>query len=642
MEDKKKFYITTAIAYTSRKPHIGNTYEIVLTDAIARFKRYMGYDVFFCTGTDEHGQKIQELAEASGISPKEYVDGVASEIKSIWDLMNTSYDKFIRTTDDYHVETVQKIFQKLYDQGDIYLDSYEDWYCTPCESFWTETQLVDGKCPDCGREVHKQHEEAYFFKMSKYADRLMKYIEENPDFIQPESRKKEMVNNFLKPGLQDLCVSRTKIDWGIKVPMNPKHTVYVWLDALTNYITALGYRCDEKGENYQKYWPADVHIIGKDILRFHTIYWPIFLMALGEPLPKQIFGHPWLLNGEDKMSKSIGNVIYADDLVKNFGVDAVRYYLLHEMPFASDGTITFETLISRYNSELANTLGNLVNRTVSMVNKYFDGVIPAQAEKTDFDNSLAELCVNNAKKTAECMDKLKVADAMDCIWGIVNRANKYIDETMPWVLAKSDEGREQLKTVMYNLIEAIRFITSLLGSFMPDTQSAIAKQTGADELSWESLAEFGKTKSGVKVGAAEPLFARIDAEQKLKELEDELMPKEEKIEIEPYKENVTIDDFDKLDIRVGKVVVCEKVPKSSKLLRFELEVGSERRQILSGIAKYYEPEDLIGKNVLFIANFPPRKMMGYESNGMILSAEYDGKLVVTSTLDDIQSGAQIV
>ena len=372
MEDKKKFYITTAIAYTSRKPHIGNTYEIVLTDAIARFKRYMGYDVFFCTGTDEHGQKIQELAEASGISPKEYVDGVASEIKNIWDLMNTSYDKFIRTTDDYHVETVQKIFQKLYDQGDIYLDSYEDWYCTPCESFWTETQLVDGKCPDCGREVHKQHEEAYFFKMSKYADRLMKYIEENPDFIQPESRKKEMVNNFLKPGLQDLCVSRTKIDWGIKVPMNPKHTVYVWLDALTNYITALGYRCDEKGENYHKYWPADVHIIGKDILRFHTIYWPIFLMALGEPLPKQIFGHPWLLNGEDKMSKSIGNVIYADDLVKNFGVDAVRYYLLHEMPFASDGTITFETLISRYNSELANTLGNLVNRTVSMVKKYFD------------------------------------------------------------------------------------------------------------------------------------------------------------------------------------------------------------------------------------------------------------------------------
>ena len=641
---KEKFYITTAIAYTSRKPHIGNTYEIVLTDAIARFKRYTGHDVFFCTGTDEHGQKIQELAEAAGISPKEYVDGVAAEIKKIWDLMNTSYDKFIRTTDDYHVETVQKIFKKLYDQGDIYLDSYEDWYCTPCESFWTETQLVDGKCPDCGREVHKQHEEAYFFKMSKYADRLMKYIEENPDFIQPEARKKEMINNFLKPGLQDLCVSRTKIDWGIPVPIGKGHTVYVWLDALTNYITALGYRCDEKGELYQKYWPADVHIIGKDILRFHTIYWPIFLMALGEPLPKKIFGHPWLLNGQDKMSKSIGNVIYADDLVRNFGVDAVRYYLLHEMPFAADGTITFETLISRFNSDLANTLGNLVNRTVSMINKYFDGEIPSVGEETEFDADLADTCLRAAKKTEECMDKLRVADAMDCIWEIVNRANKYIDETMPWALAKGDDGREKLKTVMYNLIEAIRFITSLLGSFMPDTQTAIAKQTGAAELEWESLECFGMTKPGVKVGAAEPLFVRLDPEKKLAELEAELAPqsKEEKVEIAPFKENVTIDDFGKLDIRVGKVVVCEKVPKSSKLLRFELEVGSERRQILSGIAKYYKPEDLIGKNVLFIANFPPRKMMGYESNGMILSAEHDGKLVVTSTLDDIQSGAEIV
>ena len=641
---KEKFYITTAIAYTSRKPHIGNTYEIVLTDAIARFKRYTGHDVFFCTGTDEHGQKIQELAEAAGISPKEYVDGVAAEIKKIWDLMNTSYDKFIRTTDDYHVETVQKIFKKLYDQGDIYLDSYEDWYCTPCESFWTETQLVDGKCPDCGREVHKQHEEAYFFKMSKYADRLMKYIEENPDFIQPEARKKEMINNFLKPGLQDLCVSRTKIDWGIPVPIGKGHTVYVWLDALTNYITALGYRCDEKGELYQKYWPADVHIIGKDILRFHTIYWPIFLMALGEPLPKKIFGHPWLLNGQDKMSKSIGNVIYADDLVRNFGVDAVRYYLLHEMPFAADGTITFETLISRFNSDLANTLGNLVNRTVSMINKYFDGEIPSVGEETEFDADLADTCLRAAKKTEECMDKLRVADAMDCIWEIVNRANKYIDETMPWALAKSDDGREKLKMVMYNLIEAIRFITSLLGSFMPDTQMAIAKQTGAAELEWESLECFGMTKPGVKVGAAEPLFVRLDPEKKLAELEAELapQPKEEKVEIAPFKENVTIDDFGKLDVRVGKVVVCEKVPKSSKLLRFELEVGSERRQILSGIAKYYKPEDLIGKNVLFIANFPPRKMMGYESNGMILSAEHDGKLVVTSTLDDIQSGAEIV
>ena len=642
MCEKEKYYITTAIAYTSRKPHIGNTYEIVLTDAIARFKRYTGYDVYFCTGTDEHGQKIQELAEAQGISPKEYVDGVAKQIKEIWDLMNTSYDKFIRTTDDYHEETVQKIFKKLYDQGDIYLDSYEDWYCTPCESFWTDTQLVDGKCPDCGREVHKQHEEAYFFKMSKYADQLMKYIEENPDFIQPESRKKEMVNNFLKPGLQDLCVSRSSFTWGVPVPFNDKHVVYVWLDALTNYITALGYRCDEKGDNYNKYWPADVHIIGKDILRFHTIYWPIFLMALGEPLPKQIFGHPWLLNGQDKMSKSIGNVIYADDLVRNFGVDAVRYYLLHEMPFAQDGTITFETLISRYNSELANTLGNLVNRTVSMINKYFDGKIPTPAVTTEFDESLKETCISCAKETANRMDKLRVADAMDEIWKIVNRSNKYIDETMPWVLAKTDEGKETLKTVMYNLAEAIRFIASLLSSFMPDTSVAIAKQLGITELSWESLSEFGATVAETQVGEAVPLFARLDAEKKLAELEEEFAKEEEKIEIEPYKDDVSFEEFEKLDIRVGKVLVCEKVPKSSKLLRFELQVGSETRQILSGIANYYKPEDLVGKNVLFIANFPPRKMMGLESNGMILSAEHDGKLVVTSTLDDIQSGACIV
>ena len=643
MAGKEKFYITTAIAYTSRKPHIGNTYEIVLTDAIARFKRYLGYDVCFCTGTDEHGQKIEELAKEAGISPKEYVDGVASEIRNIWDLMNTSYDKFIRTTDDYHEETVQKIFTKLYEQGDIYLDSYEGWYCTPCESFWTDTQLVDGKCPDCGREVHKQNEEAYFFKMSKYADRLMKHIEENPEFIQPESRKKEMVNNFLKPGLQDLCVSRSSFKWGIPVPFNPDHVTYVWLDALTNYITAIGYRCDSKDETYQKYWPADVHIIGKDILRFHTIYWPIFLMALGEPLPKQIFGHPWLLNGQDKMSKSIGNVIYADDLVRNFGVDAVRYYLLREMPFAQDGTITLETLISRYNSELANTLGNLVNRTVSMIQKYFDGEIPAVGEKTEFDESLENTCISCAKKTADCMERLRVADGMDAIWEIVNRSNKYIDETMPWVLAKSDEGKESLKTVMYHLAESIRFIASLLTSFMPETSIAIAGQIGATELSWDSLATFGATVAGTKVSEPTPLFARLDPEAKLAELEADMgKPQEDVIEIEPYKDEVSFDDFMKLDIRVGKVVVCEKVPKSSKLLRFELEVGSERRQILSGIANYYQPEDLIGKNVLFIANFPPRKMMGLESNGMILSAEHDGKLVVTSTLEDIQSGACIV
>ncbi len=644
MCNKEKFYITTAIAYTSRKPHIGNTYEIVLTDAIARFKRYLGYDVFFCTGTDEHGQKIQELAEAAGISPKEYVDGVAAQIKDIWDMMNTSYDKFIRTTDDYHEETVQKIFKKLYDQGDIYLGSYEGWYCTPCESFWTDTQLVDGKCPDCGREVHKQNEEAYFFKMSKYADRLMKHIEENPDFIQPESRKKEMVNNFLKPGLQDLCVSRTSFTWGIPVSFDPKHVTYVWLDALTNYITALGYRCDSKGENYDKYWPADVHIIGKDILRFHTIYWPIFLMALGEPLPKQIFGHPWLLNGQDKMSKSIGNVIYADDLVRNFGVDAVRYYLLHEMPFASDGNITFETLISRFNSDLANTLGNLVNRTVSMINKYFDGEIPAIDVKTDFDEDLQNVCISSAKATASAMDNLKVADAMDCIWTIVNRSNKYIDETMPWVLAKTDDGKAQLKTVMYHLAESIRYIASLLSSFMPDTSVAIAKQLGNPELSWESLNEFGKTVAGTKVEDPQPLFVRLDPEKKLAELEEELKQPETEpvVEIEPFKDFVEFSDFEKLDIRVGKVLVCEKVPKSSKLLRFEIETGNETRQILSGIAKYYKPEDLVGKNVLFIANFPPRKMMGLESNGMILSAEHNGNLVVTTTLDDIQSGAQIV
>ena len=643
MCQKEKFYITTAIAYTSRKPHIGNTYEVVLTDAIARFKRYLGYDVCFCTGTDEHGQKIQELAEAAGITPKEYVDGVAGEIRRIWDLMNTSYDRFIRTTDSYHEEAVQKIFQKLYDQGDIYLDSYEGWYCTPCESFWTDTQLVDGKCPDCGREVHKQHEEAYFFRMSKYADRLMKHIEEHPEFIQPESRKKEMVNNFLKPGLQDLCVSRTSFSWGIPVPFDPKHVIYVWLDALTNYMTAIGYCGDHKEPPFEKYWPADVHIIGKDILRFHTIYWPIFLMALGEPLPKQIFGHPWLLNGQDKMSKSIGNVIYADDLVRNFGVDAVRYYLLHEMPFAQDGTITFETLISRYNSDLANTLGNLVNRTVSMMNKYFDGNIPALGTATEFDESLEEVCVTAAKDTAALMEKLRVADAMDCIWKIVDRSNKYIDETMPWALAKTEEGRETLKTVMYHLAEAIRFIASLLSSFMPDTSAEIAKQTGAEDLSWESLSSFGGVKPGTRVGEAVPLFARLDPEKKLAELEEELGQKEEpKVEIEPYKDAVEFSDFEKLDIRVGKVVVCEKVPKSSKLLRFELEVGNERRQILSGIAKYYKPEDLIGKNLLFIANFPPRKMMGLESNGMILSAEHDEKLVVTSTLEEIQSGACIV
>ena len=644
-KEKRKFYITTAITYTSRKPHIGNTYEIVLTDAIARFRRYMGDDVFFCTGTDEHGQKIQELAEAAGTSPKEYVDGVAAEIKSIWDLMNASYDKFIRTTDDYHEAAVQKIFQKLYDKGDIYKSKYEGWYCTPCESFWTDTQLVDGKCPDCGREVHKQSEESYFFRMSKYQDRLMKHIEENPDFIRPESRKKEMVNNFLKPGLQDLCVSRSSFNWGVPVPFDDKHVIYVWIDALSNYITALGYDGGENSDNFRKYWPADVHIIGKDILRFHTIYWPILLMALDLELPKQIFGHPWLLNGESKMSKSIGNVIYADDLVRHFGVDAVRYYLLREMPYAQDGAITYETLINRYNADLANTLGNLINRTVSMVNKYFGGEIPAPEAETEFDQSLKDTCTESVKAVVKSMDELKVADALNHIWAIVNRSNKYIDETMPWVLAKSEDDKPKLKTVMYNLIESIRYITSLLGAFMPDTAKAAAAQTGAEILDFDSLGEFGKTVPGTHVANPEPLFARIDLDAKLAELESELgsgADNEEKVEIEPFKDEVAFEDFEKLDIRVGKVKTCEKVPKSSKLLRFELECGNETRQILSGIAKHVDPEEMVGKNVLFIANFPTRKMMGLESQGMILSAEHDGELVVTTTMKDIQSGSCIV
>lgn len=645
MSEKQKYYITTAIAYTSRKPHIGNTYEIILTDAIARFKRFMGYDVCFCTGTDEHGQKIQELAEQTGITPKEHVDKIAGEIRRIADMLNISYDKFIRTTDDYHEKAVQKIFTKLYEQGDIYKSEYEGWYCTPCESFWTDTQLKDGKCPDCGREVHKTKEEAYFFKMSKYQDRLMKHIEEHPEFIQPESRKKEMVNNFLKPGLQDLCVSRTSFSWGIPVEFDPKHVIYVWIDALSNYITALGYTPDgEKGGDYGKYWPADVHIIGKDILRFHTIYWPIMLMALGEPLPKQVFGHPWMLFGDEKMSKSRGNVIYADDLVKHFGVDAVRYYSLHEMPFAQDGNITCEVFISRFNSDLANTLGNLVNRTVAMVNKYFGGVIQPGDTAGEFDNDLKAVASGAIDKVAEKMETLHVADSLDEIWKVVNRANKYIDETTPWILAKNEEDKPRLGTVLYNLIETIRIIAALLSPFMPETSDKIKAQINAQELSCESVKTFGVTQAGTKVGEAEPIFARVDAEKKLAELEAEFAAEveEDAVKTEPFKENVTFDDFEKLDIRVGKVKVCEKVPKSSKLLRFELEVGNETRQILSGIAKYYKPEDLVGKNVLFIANFPPRKMMGLESNGMILSAEHDGNLVLTSTLDDIQSGACIV
>ena len=639
----EKFYITTAIAYTSKTPHIGNTYEIILTDAIARFNRFIGKDVFFLTGTDEHGQKIQEIAEAAGITPQQHVDKIAGEIRAIADMLNISYDKFIRTTDDYHVKAVQQIFKKLYDQGDIYKSEYEGLYCTPCESFWTETQLVDGKCPDCGREVKPTKEEAYFFRMSKYQDRLMQYIEEHPEFIQPESRKKEMVNNFLKPGLQDLCVSRTSFTWGIPVEFDPGHVIYVWVDALSNYITALGYTPEEKGGLYKKYWPADVHVIGKDILRFHTIYWPIILMALGEPLPKQVFGHPWMLFGEEKMSKSRGNVIYAQDLVRHFGVDAVRYYSLHEMPFAQDGTITYDVFMSRYNSDLANTLGNLVNRTVAMINKYFDGIIQDGGTGGEFDESLKETAAGAIEKVSEKMKGLRVADSLDEIWKVVDRANKYIDETTPWVLAKSEETRARLGTVLYNLAETIRIIAALLSPFMPETSEKIAAQINADTLTYESTKTFGATKPGTKVGEAVPIFARIDVEKKLEELAAEAeRSAEPEIEIAPFKDYIEFEDFEKLDIRVGKVIECEKVPKSSKLLRFTLQVGSEKRQILSGIAKFHKPEELIGKNVLFIANLKPRKIMGLESQGMILSAEYKDGLTALTTLNDIQSGAEIV
>ncbi len=637
-----KFYITTAIAYTSKTPHIGNTYELILTDAIARFNRFIGKDVYFLTGTDEHGQKIQQIAEEQGISPQQHVDKIAGEIRDIADMLNISYDGFIRTTDDYHVKAVQQIFKKLYDQGDIYKDAYEGLYCTPCESFWTQTQLKDGKCPDCGREVQKTKEEAYFFKMSKYGQRLMEHIENNPDFIQPESRKKEMVNNFLKPGLQDLCVSRSSFNWGVPVDFDDEHVIYVWIDALSNYITALGYTPEKKGELYNKYWPADVHVIGKDILRFHTIYWPIILMALGEPLPKQVFGHPWMLVGEEKMSKSRGNVIYAQDLVRHFGTDAVRYYSLHEMPFAQDGTITYDVFMTRYNSDLANTLGNLVNRTIAMVNKYFDGCLQSGDVAGEFDDDLKAVATGAIAKITEKMKSLHVADSLDEIWAVVNRANKYIDETTPWILAKDVSTKARLGTVLYNLVETIRIIASLLSSFIPETAEKIKEQLCADDLTFESASKFGITKSGTKVGEATQLFARLDIEKKMEEIMAETEAKEEKIEIAPYKDFVEFEDFEKLDIRVGKVLECERVPKSKKLLRFTLEVGSEKRQILSGISQFHEPEELLGKNVLFIANFKPRTMMGLESNGMILSAEHDGNLTVLTTLKDIQSGAEIV
>ena len=642
--EKEKFYLTTAIAYTSKTPHVGNTYEIVLSDAIARHNRFIGKDVYFLTGTDEHGQKIQEIAEKEGITPKQHVDKIAGEIRDIADMLNISYDGFIRTTDEHHERAVQKIFTKLYEQGDIYKSEYEGWYCTPCESFWTKTQLKDGCCcPDCGREVEVTKEEAYFFKMSKYQKQLEEYIENNPTFIQPESRKNEMLNNFIKPGLQDLCVSRSSFSWGVPVEFDPDHVIYVWIDALSNYITALGYSVDEKGELYKKYWPANVHIIGKDILRFHTIYWPIMLMALGEPLPKQVFGHPWMLFGEEKMSKSRGNVIYAHDLVRHFGVDAVRYYMLHEMPFAQDGTITYDVFISRYNSDLANTLGNLVTRTVAMVNKYFGGEIQSGDVKGEFDEDLINTAVSAMDVIEKKMDTFHVADSLDEIWRVVNRANKYIDETTPWVLAKDESTLPRLGTVLYNLIETIRIIASLLSSYMPETAEKIAGIIGADDLTYESVRTFGVSKAGTKVGDAEVMFARIDAEKKIAELEAEMQANAEpEIEIAPYKDYIEFDEWEKLDIRVGKVIECEPVKKSKKLLRFVLEVGNEKRQILSGISQFHNPDELIGKNVVFIANLKPRKMMGLDSCGMILSAEHNGELTVLTTLKDIQSGAEIV
>ena len=664
--DKKPYYISTAIAYTSAKPHIGNTYEIVLADAIARYKRMTGYDVYFQTGTDEHGQKIQDKAEAAGVTPQAYVDGVANQIHDIWDMMNTTYDKFVRTTDPMHVEKVQKIFKKLYEQGDIYKGSYKGKYCTPCESFWTESQLVDGCCPDCGRPVTDAEEEAYFFKMSKYADRLMKHIEDHPEFIQPESRKNEMVNNFLKPGLQDLCVSRTSFSWGIPVTFDEKHVVYVWLDALTNYITFCGYDPDgNHDEHYKKFWPADVHLIGKDIIRFHTIYWPIFLMALGEELPKQVFGHPWLLVGDGKMSKSTGNVIYADDLVKWFGVDAVRYYVLHEIPFANDGVMTYEMLMERINSDLANVLGNLVNRTIAMTQKYFDGVVQQPTDCEPVDDELKAVALALPEKVEARMAGLHVADAIDEIFTLLRRSNKYIDETMPWALAKDESKKARLGTVLYNLLESIRFAAVMLKPYLPETSDKIFAQLNLENAGVESLKSFGAIEAGHKLSEAEILFARIDITKKLVEItgidpETEKKAKKEAKEAEKAAKKaekkakkveipegcVSIDEFAKVEMTVCKVLACENVEKSEKLLKFQLDDGSGvNRQILSGIAKFYNAADLVGKTVVACTNLPPRKMMGHESNGMIISAirEVDGKeeLHLLMLDDSVPAGAKL-
>ncbi|MBR0534755.1 MAG: methionine--tRNA ligase [Clostridia bacterium] len=642
--NNKPYYITTAIAYTSRKPHIGNSYEIVLSDALARFKRMQGYDVFFQTGTDEHGQKIEEYAANAGVSPKEYVDGVAGEIKAICDCLNTTYDKFIRTTDADHEAAVQKIFKKLYDKGDIYKSEYEGWYCVPCESFFTDSQLVDGKCPDCGREVKKEKEETYFFKLSKYQKQLEEYIESNPDFIYPESRKKEMINNFIKPGLQDLCVSRSTFKWGVPVPFDDNHVIYVWIDALSNYITGLGYDTENNSEMFNKYWPADVHIIGKDILRFHTIYWPIMLMALDIPLPKQVFGHPWLLSGNDKMSKSRGNVIYADDLCDRFGVDAVRYYLLSEMPHAQDGTITYETIIERFNSDLANTLGNLVNRTVAMNNKYFDGVIQSPEFTEDIDAELKEMALGTLAKVTRLLDTYKVSDALSEIFDLAKRCNKYIDETMPWALAKDEEKKGRLGTVLYNLLEGIRFIAVLLKPFMPETSDKILEQIGTDVNTLESLSEFGATKAGAKVGTATPLFSRLDVEKTLAEIEASLPApeaEEDEKEIVGLAE-IQYDDFAKVELRVCKVVDCQPIKKAKKLLQLTLDDGTkEPRTVASGIAKWYKPEDLIGKSVIVVANLAPRALCGVESHGMILAGEITEDDIKVAFVEGLPAGTML-
>ena len=647
---KEKFYMTTAIAYTSGKPHIGNTYEIVLADSIARFKRQQGYDVFFQTGTDEHGQKIELKAEEAGITPKEYVDNVSTEIKRIWDLMNTSYDKFIRTTDDYHEKQVQKIFKKLYDQGDIYKGHYEGLYCTPCESFFTESQLVDGKCPDCGRPCTPAKEEAYFFKMSKYAPRLIKYINEHPKFIQPVSRKNEMMNNFLLPGLQDLCVSRTSFSWGIPVDFDPKHVTYVWLDALTNYITGIGYDCDgNSSELFNKNWPADLHLIGKDIIRFHTIYWPIFLMALDLPLPKQVFGHPWLLQGDGKMSKSKGNVIYADDLVDFFGVDAVRYFVLHEMPFENDGVITWELMVERLNSDLANTLGNLVNRTISMSNKYFGGVVTKTGVTEEVDEDLKAVVTGTKAKVAAKMEDLRVADSITEIFNLFKRCNKYIDETMPWALAKDEAKKDRLAEVLYNLVESITIGASLLESFMPETTEKILAQLNGEKRSYEELDQFGLYPSGNKVtDKPEILFQRLDLKEILEKVEamkaaqaKPEVPEEPVIDIDA-KEEITFDDFGKMQFQVGEIIACEEVKKSRKLLCSQVKIGSQVKQIVSGIKGHYTAEEMVGKKVMVLVNLKPAKLAGVLSEGMLLCAEdADGNLSLMVPEKKMPAGAEI-